>query len=98
MKPADIWVMELCSGSYSVPNLRISSLSMQFVTAVAELDLDLHQHSSIESVEWSSDSKEELSEVISSVNKNIEETAIMTEIDPVLTSNLPANEFLCFAP
>ncbi len=48
MKPADMLVMALHRRSYPVPKLRISSLSMRFATAVAELDLDLHQHSSIE--------------------------------------------------
>ncbi len=38
MKPADIWAMALRSGSYPVPKLRISSLSMWFASAVAELD------------------------------------------------------------
>jgi hypothetical protein len=35
MKPADIWVMALWSGSYPVLKLRISSLSMRFASAVA---------------------------------------------------------------
>jgi hypothetical protein len=38
-------------------------------------------------------SEEEQSEVISTVDNNIEEAAIVTEMDPVLTSNLPGNEF-----
>jgi hypothetical protein len=79
MKPADIWAMAFWSSSYPVPKLRISSLSMRFASAVVELDLDLCQHLSIES----SDSEEEQSEVISSVNNNIEETAIMAEMEPV---------------
>jgi hypothetical protein len=92
-KPADTWAMALRSGSYPVPKLRISLLSMWFASAVAELDLDLCQHSSIESVERSSDSEEEQSEVTSSMNKYIKENVIVAEIDPVLTSNLPADEF-----
>jgi hypothetical protein len=44
-------------------------------------------------VERSSDSEEEQSEVTSSMNNNIEETVIVAEIDPVLTTNLPADEF-----
>jgi hypothetical protein len=86
MKPADIWAMALRSGSYPVLKLRISSLSMRFASAIADLDLDLHHHLSIESEEQSSDSEQEQSDFI-------EEIASMDEMHPVLTSNLPANEF-----
>jgi hypothetical protein len=59
---------------------------MRFASAIADLDLDLHQHSSIKSEEQSSASEQEQSDFI-------EESAIMDEMHPVLTSNLPADEF-----
>jgi hypothetical protein len=61
---------------------------MRFASAIADLDLDLHQRSSssIKSEELSSDSEQEQSDFI-------KENAIMDEMHPILTSNLPANEF-----
>jgi hypothetical protein len=43
-RPADIWSKAIQNGFYDTPKLRISSLSMRFALAIAELKFDVRGH------------------------------------------------------
>jgi hypothetical protein len=43
-RPADIWSKAIQNGFYDTPKLRISSLSMRFALAIAELGFDVRGH------------------------------------------------------
>ena len=94
MRPIDIWAKAVKDGFYNIPRLRVSSLSMRFASAVADLDLNLMQRKNKDSV-IESDGEEEASVTEaeadeSSINEQSGDVAIL---DKAVVSNLPAEDF-----